>query len=247
MLILDELIKFVNATLGQSMNLYRDFYILGFVTIFVFNYFYARKYRLPQGKTLLVSISSYLLIFGWAYVLAWVESLFTDWGHHNAVRVYIWMPFLLFVLSRIVRMDWRTLCDFTAPSACIVYGIARLGCLFPGCCYGIPCDWGIYSANAGYMVFPVQFCEAVTSLALAMYCLFRNKRRNFAADGRTYFIMLIPYGLGRFFWEFFADNQKVFLNISSLALHALLMTVVGAVMLLVLNRKDQKAPQGSDE
>lgn len=240
MFVLDELIKFLNSTLGQVMDLYRFFYILGFLTIFVFSYFYAKKYRLPQGKSLLVSIVSYLLIFGWAYVLAWVESLFTDWGHHNAVRVYIWMPFLLFVLSKIVRMDWRTLCDFTAPSACIVYGIARLGCLFPGCCYGIRCEWGIYSGNAGDMVFPVQLCEALTSLVLAAFCLHRNKKKNYAADGRTYFIMLIPYGLGRFIWEFFADNQKVFLNISSLALHALLMSVVGAVMLVVLHHREKK-------
>ena len=50
--------------------------------------------------------------------------------------------------------------------------------------------------------------------------------------------MLIPYGLSRFVWEFFADNEKVFWNISSLALHALLMSVVGAAMLIILHRRN---------
>lgn len=133
--------------------------------------------------------------------MAWVESLFTDWGHHNAVRVYIWMPALLFVLSKPMSIDWKKLCDFIAPSACIVYGIARLGCLFPGCCYGIPVEWGawgIYSQEAQSIVFPVQFCEAVTALALAGFAMYMNKRKKYVADSRTYFIMLIPYGLSRF-------------------------------------------------
>ena len=242
--ILNSLIMSINMSLGGKDNLYRGFYILGFLTIFVFNVFYAKKFDIKKGKALLVTVLSYALIFAWAFVLAWVESLFTDWGHHNAVRVYIWMPALLFVMSKPVSVDWKKLCDFIAPSACIVYGIARLGCLFPGCCYGIPVEWGewgIYSKEAQTVVFPVQFCEAVTALALAGFAIYMNKRKKYVADSKTYFIMLIPYGLSRFIWEFFADNEKVLGNISSLALHALLMSVVGAVMLLALHWKKAAA------
>lgn len=244
--LLNNLIMHINMTLGDKVNLYVGFYVLGFVTIFVFNTFYGKKFGINKGKGLLVTVLSYALIFGWAFVLAWVESLFTDWGHHNAVRVYIWMPALLFVLSRPMKIDWKTLCDFIAPSACIVYGIARLGCLFPGCCYGIPVEWGqwgIYSQSAQAIVFPVQFCEAMTAFVLAGLSIYMNRRKKFVADSRTYFIMLIPYGLSRFIWEFFADNEKVFLNISSLALHALLMSVVGAAMLIILHHKETKANQ----
>ena len=228
-------------TLGGKVNLYRGFYVLGFLTIFVFNAFYGKKFGIKKGKGLLVTVLSYALIFGWAFVLAWVESLFTDWGHHNAVRVYIWMPALLFVLSKPLSIEWKKLCDFIAPSACIVYGIARLGCLFPGCCYGVPVEWGawgIYSQEAQQMVFPVQFCEAMTALILAGFAMYMNKKKKYIADSRSYFVMLIPYGLSRFCWEFLADNEKVLMNISSLALHALLMSVVGAVMLIILHRKD---------
>lgn len=238
--ILNSLIMSINMSIGDKVNLYRGFYVLGFLTIFVFNVFYAKKFDIKKGRALVVTVLSYALIFAWAFVLAWVESLFTDWGHHNAVRVYIWMPALLFVMSKPVAIDWKKLCDFIAPSACIVYGIARLGCLFPGCCYGIPVEWGewgIYSQEAQAMVFPVQFCEAVTALVLAGFAMYMNKRKKYVADSRSYFIMLIPYGLSRFIWEFFADNEKVLGNISSLALHALLMSVVGAVMLLILHWK----------
>lgn len=244
--VLNSIIAYMNMTIGQSVNLYRGFYVLGFLTIFVFNMFYAKKFGIKKSKGLLATVLSYALIFGWAFVLAWVESLFTDWGHHNAVRVYIWMPALLFVLSKPLSIEWKKYCDFIAPSACIVYGIARLGCLFPGCCYGIPVEWGvwgIYSMEAQAIVFPVQFCEAVTALILAGLAMFLNKKKKFVADSKTYFIMLIPYGLCRFIWEFFADNEKVFMNISSLALHALLMSVVGAAMLIILHRRDVLAKQ----
>ncbi len=239
---LDIMIRNINEQVGSLNTLYRAFYVLGFLTIFVFNTFYAPKFGISKGKGLLITVLSYALIFSWAFVLAWVESLFTDWGHHNAVRVYIWMPALLFVLSKLMSADWKKLCNFIAPSACIVYGIARLGCLFPGCCYGIPCEWGIYSESARAMVFPVQLCEAVTALILAVVTIIMNRKKQYHADAKTYFIMLIPYGLSRFIWEFFADNEKVFLNISSLALHALLMSVVGAAMLIIFAVKAKKTP-----
>lgn len=240
MALLNAAIEFINNTLGETFHLYRDFYILGFLTIFVFNTFYGKKFNIKKSKAFMLTVSSYLLIFAWAYVLSWLESLFTDWGHHNAVRVYIWMPLLLFVLSKPFNVNWKKACDFVAPSACIVYGIARLGCLFPGCCYGIPWENGIFSEEAGAMVFPVQFCEAMTALVLAGLSIYLNNRKKYVADSKTYFIMLIPYGLGRFIWEFLADNEKVFLNISSLALHALLMSVVGATMLIILHIRDKK-------
>lgn len=241
MSVLNNLIMYINMTIGEKINLYITFYVLGFLTIFVFNTFYGKNFGIKKGKALLTTVLAYALIFAWAFVLAWVESLFTDWGHHNAVRVYIWMPALLFVLSKPLSTGWKKLCDFIAPSACIVYGIARLGCLFPGCCYGVPVEWGawgIYSQAAQGIVFPVQFCEAVTALVLAGIAMYMNKKKKYVADSKTYFIMLIPYGLSRFIWEFFADNEKVFLNISSLALHALLMSVVGVAMLIILHRKE---------
>ena len=108
--ILNSLIMSINMSLGDKVNLYRGFYVLGFLTIFVFNVFYAKKFDIKKGRALVVTVLSYALIFAWAFVLAWVESLFTDWGHHNAVRVYIWMPALLFVMSKPVAIDWKKLC-----------------------------------------------------------------------------------------------------------------------------------------
>ena len=212
--------------LGIEQTLYWSCYVLGFVTIFIFNTFYARHYNIKKFKALAFTIISYILIYAWTYVLAWVANGF-EWGHHNAIRVYIWFPLVLLATGKIFKIDWKTACEFMTPSTCIVYGIARLGCLFTGCCYGIPLSWGIESVQAGYRVFPVQLCEALTSLAIAVFIIIKAKKNEFHPSGKLYPLMLMWYGGTRFLWEFLADNQKIFLNISELAIWALITFVFG--------------------
>ena len=230
-------------TLELANFLYRLFYVLGFVTIFVFNGFYSKKYNIKPAKSVVFSILSYILIFAWAYVLAWVENGF-EWGHHNAIRVYIWMPLIIFVMSKLFSIEWSRAIDYIAPSTCIVYGIARIGCLFTGCCYGIRCEWGIFSTIASYNVFPVQLCEAITSLAIAYWCIYNNRKHNYNSHGYTYPTMLVLYGYSRFIWEFLADNTKILFGvISSLAIWAFATGTIGVIWLLILKLRNKIASQ----
>ena len=224
---------------GFSVTPYNSMYILGFVAVFVFNTFYGKKYGITRLKSFLLTLSSYVFIYVFAYLLAWAESGFKDWGHHNAVRVYVWMPVIMLLTSKIFTLDWRKSVEFITSSTCIVYGIARIGCLFPGCCHGYPCSWGIYSAEAGERVFPVQLCESLTALAIAAIILVLAKKRDYSRTAKLYPLMLILYGSTRFIWEFFCDNEKIFLGLSSLAMHAALMVAVGTVSLIVLTKKDK--------
>lgn len=52
--------------------------------------------------------------------------------------------------------------------------------------------------------------------------------------------MLMMFGYTRFLFEFARDNDKLFLNISELALHALLAGIVGTVSYFVVKRYNQK-------
>ena len=47
-------------------------------------------------------------------------------------------------------------------------------------------------------------------------------------------IMLMLFGFTRFFWEFFRDNEKLWMGCSSLAFHALFMGIVGLMMYVVI-------------
>ncbi len=212
--------------LGIDNLLYWSCYVLGFIAIIVFNGFYGLKYKLKPIKSILFTIISYVLILGWAYILAWVINGF-EWGHHNAIRVYIWMPLVLFLIGKLFKIDFKTACDFIAPSTCIVYGIARFGCVFTGCCYGIPVSWGLYSYQAGHNCFPVQPCEALTSLVIAVVIIIKAKKKSYKTDGTLYPFMLILYGSTRFIWEFFADSPKVFYVVTELGAWAFLTLIIG--------------------
>lgn len=225
--------------LGIAGKLYWGCYVLGFLTIFVFNGFYGKRYGIPPKESVPFTVVSYVLIYLWAYILAWVVNGF-EWGHHNAIRVYIWFPVVLLFTCELFKLDWKTACEFITPSTCIVYGIARLGCNFTGCCYGIPAFWGIESVEVGYRCFPVQLCEAVTSLLIAAFIIRRARRRGYQPDGTLYPLMMIFYGGTRFLWEFLADNNKLFLHISELALWALLTCVIGLAWFFAADEQNRK-------
>ena len=190
---------------------------------------------------LLFSFVSYALIFGWSYILAFVMNGFS-WGHHNAIRVYIWFPLVLLLTTKLFHVDYKTCLEYITPSTCIVYGIARLGCVFAGCCHGYPAVHGMYSVPAGCRCFPVQLCEALTALAIAALIVRMASRKKYSAEKCIlYPTMLTLYGGTRFLWEFFADNKKVIGRISELALWALATCIIGLVWLLICKKR---TPQG---
>lgn len=229
--------------LGIENLLYWLCYVIGFLAIFLFNAFYGKHYGIKPGRALAFTIVSYVLIYAWAYVLAWIVNGF-EWGHHNAIRVYIWFPLVLYFTGHIFGIEWKKACEFVTPSTCIVYGIARFGCIFAGCCYGIPAPWGIESIPAGHYVFPVQPCEAITALIIAALIVIRAKKHNFKPDGTLYPFMMILYGGTRFLWEFLADNKKLFLGISELALWALLTLIIGFAWFVTQKEINSKKTSG---
>ena len=215
---------------GIDNAFYWGCYVLAFTVTFVFNAKYAKKYNISAFKGLAFSFASYAIIYIWAYILGWVANGFS-WGHHNAIRVFAWMPLVLLVVGKLFKIKWNIACDYIAPSTCLVYGIARLGCNFTGCCYGYPACWGIYSWQAGHRCFPVQLCQSIASIAVFFIILHLAKTRDYKPTNKLYPIMLIMYGAARFLLEFFMDNKKLFMHVSEIALWGLLCVIIGFVWL----------------
>ena len=225
--------------LGIVGPVYKGCYVLGFLTIFIFNTFYGKQYGIKPKKALPFTVLSYIVIFAWSFVLAWIANGF-EWGHHNAIRVYIWFPLVLFVFGKLFAVRLRDAMDYMAPSTCIVYAIARMGCTLTGCCYGVPFRFGIYSCMVEERCFPVQLCETITAALIAWYIIKYVKAHGPFQGGMLYANMLIVYGYSRFFWEFLADNEKVFLGISELAIHAFVCGTVGVLMYFFLKAYNRK-------
>ena len=224
---------------GIADAFYWGCYVIGFIAIFIFNSLYSKKYGISPVKALFFTVVSYAAIYGWAYVLGWVANGFT-WGHHNAIRVFAWMPLVLLLTGKLFKIRWSTACDFIAPSTCLVYGIARLGCNFAGCCYGIPASWGIYSCEACHRCFPVQLCQSIASLAVFFIILSIAKKNGYDKSNRLYPEMLIMYGGSRFLLEFLIDNEKLVIGLSELAFWSIICVLIGIVWLLELQKRTEK-------
>ena len=48
---------------------------------------------------------------------------------------------------KLLKLDVNLFSDLMAPIVPLFHGIARIGCFLAGCCYGIPCEWGIAAEN----------------------------------------------------------------------------------------------------
>lgn len=242
----NDLIRFL-AERGLSDAVYNGFLVLSFAGWFLFNFRSGKKYGIPPGKRAIISAVVWPVAYGLLYVLFWIESSFTRWGSHNIVRGYIWFPLIGVVLAKLLHLKPRTVVDYIAPGCSLSQGIAHLGCSFAGCCYGFPAEKGIWNPQFETCLFPNQILEALAALLVFAVCALYARKRRYDSDGRVYPLFLILFGVTRFLLEFLRDNQKVIGNISILALHCVLMAVVGTVWLIILHfreigrsRKDQR-------
>jgi phosphatidylglycerol:prolipoprotein diacylglycerol transferase len=111
------------------------------------------------------------------------------------------------LFARLRRTRFLLLSDVAAPGIALGYGIARIGCLLHGCCYGKPAHFlGIRIHPDGDMsrligpVHPTQIYSALAAFATAGILIWLWRRRRW--DGVVFITYAMLYGLYRFLIEF---------------------------------------------
>lgn len=111
----------------------------------------------------------------------------------------------LFILVHGTR--WRRTLDLMVLSLPMPMVLAKVACLFNGCCFGIPCDWPWcvtfpYGAQApaGIARHPTQAYEVIVLLFIWVV-LITLERPRWSGLLTLWFVAL--YGVGRSFTEFF--------------------------------------------
>lgn len=194
---------------------------LGTVAAVAYTVFAAKKYNIGTAKL--------LLFFTVLFAEAAVVLFFFSWtiGGIRIARVFVWEPLLIWSVTRWMKLDFNTMCDFAAPITCLQQAVAHSGCIFAGCCYGYPWKYGVYNHTLGYNTFPIQPIEALVALAIAVFIILRERKKRYVPDGLSFPLMLMLFGYSRFFLEFARDNEKLFFGISELAIWALVSGIVG--------------------
>lgn len=235
---MNELIKFLSEN-GLSNTVYYAFHVLGFIAVFVFVVWYGKKIDIEWWKSVVTVLTVYPIIYGWMYVMFWIESGFTNWGGNNIVRVFVYVPLAGLPVAKLLKIEWKKMFSLLAFAPLIVHGVSHFGCIFAGCCNGYQTETGIYNPIFRYNCFPNQPIEALGAVLIVVYLIFRAKKRNYVPDGIEFPIMLSLFGLSRFLFEFLRDNEKIFFGCSAFSFHSLFMLAVGIIWIAIAVKKSK--------
>lgn len=237
---LKELICSVHEA-GLSNIVYYSFHVLGLLLALLVALNDAGHLKIKLWKAFVAVLVVYPIIYELRYAVRWFERLFYECDGANIVKAFIFLPFVIWPVAKLLGVKQCKINQLFAVIPCIGQGISHIGCIFPGCCEGYAASWGIYNYGLNCLCIPVQLFEAATALLIGLYLELRFRKNNWHDDKKALPIMFVLFGASRFLLEFCRNNDKIFLHISNPALHCLLMAIVGIVWLVLLKRSEKKA------
>lgn len=137
--------------------------------------------------------------------------------------------------------------ELLALATPLFHAFGRAGCFLGGCCYGIPCSWGITVQNNpvlpelnGVTRFPVQLIEAGCNLLIfaVLICCFRSKQKRLPLLS-TYIFLYAPV---RFVLEFFRGDliRGMWLGLSTSQWISLILLAAALIHTLRIHKKSPK-------
>ncbi len=130
---------------------------------------------------------------------------------------------IMFLYSKIFKISFKKIIGIFIPFGALFIGFARLGCLFAGCCYGIPSRFGyVFNhlnsyAPIGIRLFPTQLIESIFGFVLFIIFLILQKRWKEEKSYLTLPIFIVSYCTLSFLLDFVRGDTLVsflFLTVS---------------------------------
>lgn len=148
-----------------------------------------------------------------------------------------------YVWCRLRRLAFLDYFDLVLPSVAVAQGFGRLGCFLAGCCYGRETDsvFGIVFSNSQYApnhvkLIPTQLISAAGMFAIAGVCFWYARKPR--KKGRTGFLYLILYSIGRFGVEFLRNDYRGEIGIFSVSQFiSLFVVLIGAAGFILTGRR----------
>ena len=237
---MDLLNQWILSQSDDGTALYNLTGTLSLVPMVLVTLWYLWRHKVHPLKGIAIGALGYYMTIYIHNLVMWMMEGFRPGAYGteaNLCVAFVYLPLVALLLGGVFRLPWRQVSEQLALSITALHVLGRVGCIFTGCCYGYPCDGGLWSLQTLDNRFPVVLVEGAFTLAILVFLLIRVGRRGYTPDGRTLPWMLAIYGLCRFGSEFLRDNEKLFLGLSNISLHALFMMAVGIGMLLWTARK----------
>lgn len=110
----------------------------------------------------------------------------------------------IITVSRVRKRDVMETLDFASPAFPLFHSIARIGCLFAGCCYGVPWSWGVVLQGENIVRFPVQLVESFCDVLI--FALLLHRAKKVGSDKGNFALYMTTYAVCRFILEFFRGD-----------------------------------------
>ena len=197
------------------------------------------------------AISFYFCIYAYHF-LTWYRTGFALDAYFQVANLAIsftLLPLVAWLCAKTFNTSVGFAGDITAVALLGFHTFGRSGCLFGTCCYGFPCDWGIYSRGTQANQFPVSFVESLFTLVILIFIICRICRKGYSPDGKNLPYFLLLYGTCRFFSEFTRESTRdfwLFWRFSDVHIHMLLMATVGGLMLWYIRKKERVSEVGEE-
>ena len=127
--------------------------------------------------------------------------------------------------------------DATIPAFVLGRGLAIIGCIFAGCCYGFPVSWGIYSNVTKTLTFPTVFLDSAVSCGIVIYLICLSAQKKYSGDGTVAAMGMLFFGLLRVLIDILRDNEKLFFMLTSEGMFGLAYVICGYLLLRYIYHK----------
>lgn len=243
----------------MRLYLYYASFAVGLVLAVLVNMRVGAKNGSPKRDTALFTVAGFIAAVIGAIAMAAiynavVRAVSDEPFSPSRVSLYgglLFMPPLMLLFAKLQKADFGEVTDNCCAGVFMLLGTAKLGCGVYGCCWGVPCEHGLYNAFAGEKVFPVQLLESALTFVIA-FVIYRLAVKKHA-KGTVYPLGLIFYGVMRFFAQFLRfheiEAEKDLVGFMDLwQTVSLVAVIVGAVWLAVsLKINGGKADEEPDQ
>lgn len=208
----------------------------------VFGYFFGKKKGFPPD-TLKIFLAL-ALIFGITGAVLmgrlqnFVMSLTGLPFYYSRMRIFgglLFTPVFLYFPVKYLAGDFGLVTDTFCPGMYILLGFSKIACAVYGCCYGIPCNFGVYNRFSDCTVFPVQLLESVLCFMLFGLMYFYTAKAKHR-KGTAWGLSIILYGVMRFVIEFLRyytpEEKTFFFGINFWQAVSIITVAAGAVSLI---------------
>ena len=265
---------FLRSQTDDGEYLYGLMGTLGMVLMVLVVMFYLIRMRpnwLTGIKVVVIAAFTYYFNICTHPLMMWYRDLIPKYeninGAANLALSFTLLPLLAWLCAKAFNTTVGFAGDVVALTSLGYHAMGRSGCLFTGCCYGFPCEWGWYShdalddavhnaINAGRdpaglntptNYFPTSLVESLFTLAILAFLIVRICRKGYVPDGKNLPYFLLFYGTCRFFSEITRESTRaewLFWRISDIHFHMVAMAVVGGLMLWHIAKKERAAAVG---